>query len=112
MSGLPSHYTVMSRGSVGHLHSRELEETLAQSHTAQQQLSGNIILSGLETILLQLMRDSPVTSVARPVFMLRTTVATSDTVNVLIALKIIILMKSASLATQQYNLTLLLCSAK
>ena len=40
-SSLPSHHTVMSRGSVGHLHSRELEETLTQSHTAQQQLPDN-----------------------------------------------------------------------
>merc|ERR1719412_2732446 len=51
---------------MGHLHSRELQETLTESHAAQQQLS--------------------VTSVARSVLMLRTTVASSDTIHVLIAL--------------------------
>ena len=58
-----------------------------------------ILSSDLEAILLKLMTDSPVTSIARSVFVLRTPIATSDTVNVLIALKIIIVMKSACLAT-------------
>ena len=47
-----SDHTVMSRGSVGHLHGRELEETLAQSYPTQQQLSGNIERLDLEASLL------------------------------------------------------------
>ena len=37
--GRPPCHRVVPRGGVGHLHGRELQEGLAQSHSTQQQLS-------------------------------------------------------------------------
>ena len=37
----PPHHAVVAGGGVGHLHGGELQETLAQGNTAQQQLPAN-----------------------------------------------------------------------
>lgn len=86
-----AHYAMVTRRGVRHLHCGKLEKAFTERHSAEQKLSvkHNIFVGNKKEMVKYHQKCSipPVTSIARPILVLRTSVTTANAINILVALK-------------------------